>query len=112
MAGIALGDRPLHLIVNDYVEHYYHERNQLLAGEVPPASADVRVRRCQRIGGLLNYYHREAARAPGRFIAPYGVQAAVRVSLAAMRLKKTSAASCPARIEGEAEINLTSSVAY
>ena len=35
--------------------------NQLLAGEVPPASADVRVRRRERIGGLLNYYHREAA---------------------------------------------------
>ena len=27
----------------------------------PPASADVRVRRRERIGGLLNYYHREAA---------------------------------------------------
>ena len=62
-----LGGRPLRLIVNEYVEHYHHERNhqrldnQLQAGEMSPASADVRVRRRERIGGLLNYYHREAA---------------------------------------------------
>ena len=60
-------DRSLRLIVNEYVEHYHHERNhqeldnQLLPGEVSPASAAVRVRRRERIGGLLNYYHREAA---------------------------------------------------
>ena len=64
---IVLGESHLRLIVNDYVEHYHHERNhqgldnQLLAGEVPPASADFRVRRRKRIGGLLNYYHSEAA---------------------------------------------------
>ena len=61
-----LGDRPLRLIVNECVELNDHERNhqgldnQPLAGEVPPVRADVRVRRRERIGGLLNCY-REAA---------------------------------------------------
>ena len=64
---VVLGESHLRLIVNEYVEHYHHERNhqglgsQLLPGEVPPARADVRVRRREHIGGLLNYYHREAA---------------------------------------------------
>jgi hypothetical protein len=27
----------------------------------PPANPDAKIQRHQRIGGLLNYYHREAA---------------------------------------------------
>jgi hypothetical protein len=33
----------------------------IVTEEVPPAGADVRVRRRERIGGLLNYCHRDAA---------------------------------------------------
>ena len=35
--------------------------NQLLERAPPPANPDTGVHRRERIGGLLNYYHREAA---------------------------------------------------
>ena len=61
-------DRPLRLIVNEYVEHYHHERNHrgldnrlLSEPPPPPPKPDVDVRRGRRVGGLLNYYYREAA---------------------------------------------------
>ena len=61
-----LGDRHLRFIVNECVEHYHGERshqglgNRLLVAD-PPTDPDAAVRRRRRIGGLLNYYHREAA---------------------------------------------------
>lgn len=64
---VLLGESHLRLIVQEYVEHYHHERNhqgldnQLLERAPPPANAGAPVHRRQRIGGLLNYYHREAA---------------------------------------------------
>ncbi len=64
---ILLGESHLRLIVQEYVEHYHRERNhqglgnQLLERAPPPANAGAAVHRRQRIGGLLNYYHREAA---------------------------------------------------
>jgi putative transposase len=64
---VLLGESHLRLIVQEYVEHYHRERNhqglenQLLERAPPPANAGAAVRRRQRIGGLLNHYHREAA---------------------------------------------------
>ena len=63
---VVLGERHLRLIVNEYVEHYHHERNHQglgnrLLSEPPPPKPDVDVRRGRRVGGLLNYYYREAA---------------------------------------------------
>ena len=64
---VLLGEGHLRLIVEEYVEHYHRERNhqgldsQLLERPPPRASADAEVHRRQRIGGLLSYYHREAA---------------------------------------------------
>ena len=63
---VILGERHLRLLVREYVEYYHRERNhqglgnQLLSEPPPPNSGAV-VRRRRRIGGLLNYYHREAA---------------------------------------------------
>ena len=64
---VILGENHLRLLVREYVEHYHHERNhqglgnELLSGDAPPADPDAAIRRSKRIGGLLNYYHREAA---------------------------------------------------
>jgi putative transposase len=64
---VVLGERHLRLLVREYVEHYHGERNHQGLGnrllEPPPRPADPEapVRRRRRIGGLLNYYHREAA---------------------------------------------------
>ncbi len=59
--------RHLRFIAREYVEHYHRERNhqgldnQVLERPPPPPNVDAEVHRRQRIGGLLNYYHREAA---------------------------------------------------
>ena len=51
----------------EYVEHYHRERNhqgrnnQLLARAPPPARVRLEIRRREHLGGLLNYYYREAA---------------------------------------------------
>ncbi len=63
---IPIGEAHLRKIVGEYVEHYHHERNhQGLDNVIPlprgqPATTG-RVRRKQRLGGILNFYHREAA---------------------------------------------------
>jgi putative transposase len=63
---VVLGERHLRLLVREYVEHYHLERNhqglgnQLLHSP-SPSIPDAAVRCRKRIGGLLNYYHREAA---------------------------------------------------
>ena len=64
---VLLGERHLRAIVHQYLEHYHRERNhqglgnRLLERSPPPANPDAKIQRHQRIGGLLNYYHREAA---------------------------------------------------
>ena len=64
---VLLGESHLRLIVQEYVEHYHRERNhqgldnQLLERPPPSPNADAAVHQRQLIGGLLNYYHREAA---------------------------------------------------
>jgi putative transposase len=64
---IPLGERHLRQIVQQFVDHYHTERNHQGLGNkliVPMndnAANSGRVVRRQRVGGVLNYYHREAA---------------------------------------------------
>ena len=64
---IPLAERHLRLMVHEYVEHYHRERNhqgldnQLLERAPPPSRVSDGVQRRERLGGLLSYYHREAA---------------------------------------------------
>jgi putative transposase len=63
---IPLGERHFRRTMAEYVEHYHHERNhqgienELIDGARAIASRPGRIRRCQRLGGLLNYYDRAA----------------------------------------------------
>ena len=63
---VPLGESHLRLIVHEYVEHYHRERNhqgldnQLLQ-RAPPDNPDADIERRGRVGGLLNFYYREAA---------------------------------------------------
>ncbi len=53
-------------MIAEYVEHYHRERNhqglanELIEGVSTGARNLGRVRRRQRLGGLLNYYYRAA----------------------------------------------------
>ena len=64
---ILFSEAQLHRAVDSYVEHYHRERNhqglgnRLLDGRAPAANEDGKVRCSQRLGGLLRYYHRDAA---------------------------------------------------
>jgi putative transposase len=62
---VPLGERHLRRSLAEYLAHYHHERNhqgignELIVGP-PTCTPCGPVRRRQRIGGLLNYYHRAA----------------------------------------------------
>jgi len=62
---IPLGERHLRRAIREYVAHYHHERNhqgldnELIVRSALPCGAGT-VRRAQRLGGLLNFYHRAA----------------------------------------------------
>ena len=63
---ILFGEDALRRAVYEFVVHYHFERNHQGLGNrlivVPTTVQTVgRVRRKQRLGGLLNYYHRAAA---------------------------------------------------
>jgi hypothetical protein len=64
---ILFGERSLRRALSEYVEHYHAERNHQGKGNVLlfPQSANTRrdghVRCRGRLGGLLRYYHQEAA---------------------------------------------------
>src|SRR5215467_13584675 len=64
---ILFGERSLRRALNEYVEHFHAERNHQGKGNVLlfPGSANTRreghVQRRERLGGLLRYYHQEAA---------------------------------------------------
>ena len=64
---VPLGEGHVRLLVGEYVDHYHRERNhqgldnQLLQRPPPPVSLAADVQRRERLGGLLNFYHREAA---------------------------------------------------
>jgi transposase InsO family protein len=63
---IPLGEKHLRNVMAEFVEHYNLERNHQGRGNrllvVPPtARSDGPIRRRERLGGVLNFYHREAA---------------------------------------------------
>ena len=64
---ILLGERSLRRALSEYVEHYHAERNHqgksnvLLFRRVVATRRDEPLRCRKRLGGLLRYYHREAA---------------------------------------------------
>jgi putative transposase len=64
---VPLGERHLRSVVREYVAHYHTERNHqglgnvIIAPDAKAASTNSKVARRQRLGGLLNYYEREAA---------------------------------------------------
>jgi putative transposase len=65
--GLAPIHAPTPLLAREYVEHYHRERNhqgldnRLLQHPPPSNRRATKVRRRERLGGLLNFYHREAA---------------------------------------------------
>src|SRR5258705_5740196 len=64
---VMLGERSLYYAIQQYLAHYHHERNhqgldnQLIAREEGVGCQTGHVVRRERLGGLLSYYHREAA---------------------------------------------------
>ena len=64
---IPLGEAHLRRAIREYLLHYHGERNHqglgnvLLTGAPTPANTNDSVHRRERLGGLLNYYHRVAA---------------------------------------------------
>ena len=64
---ILLGEGSLRRAIHDFVMHYHHERNhqgldnQLIIKEESDVSRTGAIQRRQRLGGMLNYYYRQAA---------------------------------------------------
>ncbi|MDP6423806.1 MAG: integrase core domain-containing protein [Planctomycetota bacterium] len=63
---VPLGERHLRHAIREYVEHYHHERHHQGIGNsiITPEETtrvDGRIRRRERLGGMLNHYYREAA---------------------------------------------------
>jgi hypothetical protein len=64
---LPLGEAHLRLVVREFVEHYNAERhhqglgNQLIDPELIPVNDNGSIQCRQRLGGLLNFYHRGAA---------------------------------------------------
>jgi putative transposase len=66
---ILFGEGSLKRALTEFTQHYHAERNHqrkdnmlLFAPPTPPQASDQGTVRCQeRLGGLLKYYHREAA---------------------------------------------------
>jgi transposase InsO family protein len=64
---VILGERALYYVIHQYLTHYHTERNhqgldnRLIAPEGVGSCQTGHVVRRDRLGGLLRYYHREAA---------------------------------------------------
>jgi putative transposase len=64
---VPLGEKHLRRAIGEYLAHYHGERNHqgldnvLLKGAPVSANENGRVLRRERLGGLLNFYHRDAA---------------------------------------------------
>jgi transposase InsO family protein len=64
---VMLGERSLYHVIHEYLTHYHTERNHqgldnlLIAPEGAVGCQTGHVVRRERLGGLLSYYHREAA---------------------------------------------------
>ncbi len=64
---ILFGESSLRTAVHEFLEHYHHERNhqglgnRLIMPEKELIVTSGPIRRRERLGGMLNYYHRRAA---------------------------------------------------
>ena len=64
---IFFGENSLRRAINEFLEFYHHERNhqglgnRLIGPQDIIGSADGSVACRERLGGLLRYYHRQAA---------------------------------------------------
>jgi putative transposase len=63
---ILFGEGSLRKVVHEFVVHYHRERNHQGLGnrlieEEPSASSMGAIQRRQWLGGMLNYYYRQAA---------------------------------------------------
>ena len=64
---VPLGERHLRAIVTDFMVHYHEERNhqglgnKLIAPGLETTAMTGPVHHRERVGGILNYYYREAA---------------------------------------------------
>ena len=64
---IPLGEAHLRTLLSEYVEHYHQERTHQGIGNVipfprgSPEASRGAVKRRQRLGGILSFYHRDAA---------------------------------------------------
>jgi putative transposase len=64
---ILFGERSLRRAMKDHIAHYHTQRNHqgrnnlLLFHRISKTDHDQSVRRRDRLGGLLRYYHQEAA---------------------------------------------------
>jgi putative transposase len=64
---VFIGEGSLRYAINQYLTHYHQERNhqgldnQLIAPEAGVGGHMGQVVSRERLGGLLNYYYREAA---------------------------------------------------
>ena len=62
---VFVGQASLDRAIADFVAHYHDERshqgigNEIVSGAMPQRIGQVEV--SERLGGLLNYYHRRAA---------------------------------------------------
>lgn len=63
---VPLGEHHLRRVVTENVEHYHLERNhhglenRLLPQSPPPINDNLPIERRERLGGILNFYHRRA----------------------------------------------------
>jgi transposase InsO family protein len=64
---VLFGEKSLRHVVREYVEHYHRERNHQGIGNAIPfpderlSATGQKVKKSERIGGLLSFYHRQAA---------------------------------------------------
>ncbi|MDA1095810.1 MAG: integrase core domain-containing protein, partial [Chloroflexi bacterium] len=64
---ILFGEKSLRHVINEYIAHYHAERNhQGIENVIPfpderPSSTGQKIIKSERLGGLLSFYHREAA---------------------------------------------------
>jgi hypothetical protein len=63
---ILFGESSLRKAISEFMAHYHRERNQGLENRLIMASGlqegkQGAIRRRQRLGGMLNYYYRQAA---------------------------------------------------
>ena len=75
---VLFGEKSLRLVVNEYIKHDHAQRNHQGIGNVIPFP-DKRaecfvgdVKKAERLGGLLTYYHRDGRAASCKNISKYG----------------------------------------